>query len=167
VKNDLLGECPVSDALFNPLVVALSRPPATQRTVGRWSNVIAGRHEVDHRNQPLSNSGLSSSIYPITRISARLDSAEMVWWSRLARSTKPRQRPSARSTRRATDSTTCGRSSSRRNFISDARPACQTGDRGIYLKQQLKDTLIEHEQYIQKYGQDLPEVRNWKWSIPQ
>jgi len=39
----------------------------------------------------------------------------------------------------------------------------QTGDKGIYLKQQLKDKLIAHRQYINKYGQDMPEVRNWKW----
>ena len=39
----------------------------------------------------------------------------------------------------------------------------QTGDKGIYLKQQLKDKLIEHKQYIDKHGQDLPEIRNWKW----
>ena len=40
----------------------------------------------------------------------------------------------------------------------------QTGDRGIYLKQQLKDKLIAHKQYIDKYGQDMPEIRNWRWS---
>jgi len=40
----------------------------------------------------------------------------------------------------------------------------QTGERGIYLKQQLKGKLIEHKQYIDKHGQDLPEIRNWKWS---
>jgi xylulose-5-phosphate/fructose-6-phosphate phosphoketolase len=39
----------------------------------------------------------------------------------------------------------------------------QTGEKGIYLKQQLKDKLIEHKQYIGKYGEDLPEIRNWKW----
>jgi xylulose-5-phosphate/fructose-6-phosphate phosphoketolase len=39
----------------------------------------------------------------------------------------------------------------------------RTGDRGIYLKQQLKDKLIEHGQYIARYGQDMPEIRNWKW----
>jgi xylulose-5-phosphate/fructose-6-phosphate phosphoketolase len=42
----------------------------------------------------------------------------------------------------------------------------QTGDRGICLKQQLKDKLIEHKQYICENGQDLPEIRNWKWSAP-
>lgn len=40
----------------------------------------------------------------------------------------------------------------------------QTGDKGIYLKQQLKDKLIEHRQYINKHGQDMPEIRNWKWT---
>jgi xylulose-5-phosphate/fructose-6-phosphate phosphoketolase len=40
----------------------------------------------------------------------------------------------------------------------------QTGEKGIYLKQQLRDKLVEHRQYIDKFGQDLPEIRNWKWS---
>jgi xylulose-5-phosphate/fructose-6-phosphate phosphoketolase len=40
----------------------------------------------------------------------------------------------------------------------------QTGDQGIYLKQQLKDKLIEHRQYINKEGRDLPEIRDWKWT---
>ena len=39
----------------------------------------------------------------------------------------------------------------------------QTGDKGIYLKQQLREKLIEHRIYIHKHGQDLPEIRNWKW----
>ena len=39
----------------------------------------------------------------------------------------------------------------------------QAGEKGVYLKQQLKDKLIEHKQYIDKYGEDLPEIRNWKW----
>lgn len=43
----------------------------------------------------------------------------------------------------------------------------QTGDKGLYLKQQLKDKLIEHKQYIARYGQDLPEIRNWKWGASQ
>ena len=25
----------------------------------------------------------------------------------------------------------------------------------------------EHKQYINKYGEDLPEIRNWKWSNPK
>jgi xylulose-5-phosphate/fructose-6-phosphate phosphoketolase len=43
----------------------------------------------------------------------------------------------------------------------------QTGVRGIYLKQQLADKLIEHRQYINKHGQDMPEIRNWKWGQRQ
>jgi xylulose-5-phosphate/fructose-6-phosphate phosphoketolase len=43
----------------------------------------------------------------------------------------------------------------------------RTGDKGIYLKQQLKDKLIEHKQYIDKNGEDMPEIRNWKWSVPK
>jgi xylulose-5-phosphate/fructose-6-phosphate phosphoketolase len=39
----------------------------------------------------------------------------------------------------------------------------QLGSRGAYLKQQMQDKLIEHKLYIDKHGQDLPEVRNWKW----
>jgi xylulose-5-phosphate/fructose-6-phosphate phosphoketolase len=39
----------------------------------------------------------------------------------------------------------------------------QTGKKGLALKQQLQAKLIEHKQYIDKNGQDLPEIRNWKW----
>ena len=39
----------------------------------------------------------------------------------------------------------------------------QTGNQGTYLKQQLRDKLVEHRQYINRHGQDLPEVRNWTW----
>ncbi len=43
----------------------------------------------------------------------------------------------------------------------------QTGDKGLYLKQQLEDNLIEHKQYVDKYDEDMPEIRNWKWSNPK
>ncbi|MEO8224271.1 MAG: phosphoketolase family protein [Gammaproteobacteria bacterium] len=39
----------------------------------------------------------------------------------------------------------------------------QTGERGHALKRLLQEKLIEHKQYIRIHGQDMPEVRNWKW----
>jgi xylulose-5-phosphate/fructose-6-phosphate phosphoketolase len=45
--------------------------------------------------------------------------------------------------------------------------APRTGDKGVYLKQQLEDKLIEHKQDIDKNGEDLPEIRSWKWSTPK
>ncbi len=40
----------------------------------------------------------------------------------------------------------------------------RAGEKGVYLKQQLKDKLIEHKQYIDKHGEDMPEIRNWTWN---
>ncbi|HWZ63508.1 MAG TPA: phosphoketolase family protein [Steroidobacteraceae bacterium] len=37
------------------------------------------------------------------------------------------------------------------------------GTRGAYLKQTLQDKLVEHKHFINKHGQDMPEVRDWKW----
>ncbi len=35
--------------------------------------------------------------------------------------------------------------------------------RAAYDKQALRDKLIEHKHYIREYGEDMPEIRNWKW----
>ena len=43
----------------------------------------------------------------------------------------------------------------------------QLGNRGSYLIQKMNDKLVEHKQYIHEYGIDLPEVRDWKWHVPE
>jgi xylulose-5-phosphate/fructose-6-phosphate phosphoketolase len=40
----------------------------------------------------------------------------------------------------------------------------QLGTKGAYLKQRMQDKLIEHKQYIDQHGQDLPEICGWKWN---
>jgi xylulose-5-phosphate/fructose-6-phosphate phosphoketolase len=34
---------------------------------------------------------------------------------------------------------------------------------GAHFKQLLRSKLVEHKQYIREYGDDLPEIRDWKW----
>ncbi|PYU57057.1 MAG: phosphoketolase [Acidobacteria bacterium] len=34
---------------------------------------------------------------------------------------------------------------------------------GAHLKQFLRNKLVEHKQYICEHGDDLPEIRDWKW----
>jgi len=39
----------------------------------------------------------------------------------------------------------------------------ELGSKGVYLKQQLTDKLIEHKHYVYEHGKDMPEILNWKW----
>jgi len=47
------------------------------------------------------------------------------------------------------------------NDVIDRVP--KLGARAAYVKQAMRDRLFDHKQYIQKYGDDMPEVRDWKW----
>ena len=42
----------------------------------------------------------------------------------------------------------------------------QTGSKGAYLQQSMRDKLAQHKQYIDRNGEDLPEIRNWMWEQP-
>ena len=39
----------------------------------------------------------------------------------------------------------------------------QTGAAGQQLKRRLEAKLVEHRQYIERFGEDMPEVRQWQW----
>jgi xylulose-5-phosphate/fructose-6-phosphate phosphoketolase len=37
------------------------------------------------------------------------------------------------------------------------------GPRAAYAQQAIREKLIEHRQYIARYGEDMPEIRDWSW----
>jgi xylulose-5-phosphate/fructose-6-phosphate phosphoketolase len=37
------------------------------------------------------------------------------------------------------------------------------GPRAAYAKQAIRDKLIEHKQFIARYGDDMPEITGWSW----
>ena len=50
------------------------------------------------------------------------------------------------------------------HLVNDAidRPP-QLQSRAAYVKQALRDKLIEHREYIREHGEDMPEICNWRW----
>ncbi|MGH9825862.1 MAG: phosphoketolase, partial [Blastocatellia bacterium] len=41
----------------------------------------------------------------------------------------------------------------------------QLAGKGDYLKQEVRDKLVEHKEYIRRVGEDMPEIREWKWQV--
>jgi xylulose-5-phosphate/fructose-6-phosphate phosphoketolase len=39
----------------------------------------------------------------------------------------------------------------------------QLGARAAYFKQAIHDKLIEHREYIDRYGDDMPAISGWTW----
>ncbi len=40
----------------------------------------------------------------------------------------------------------------------------QLADTGAHAKQEMREKLLEHKQYIYEHGDDLPEIKSWKWT---
>jgi xylulose-5-phosphate/fructose-6-phosphate phosphoketolase len=36
--------------------------------------------------------------------------------------------------------------------------------RAAYMRQEMRHKLVEHAHYIAKHGDDMPEIKNWRWS---
>lgn len=43
----------------------------------------------------------------------------------------------------------------------------QLGYKAAYLRQLMRDKLVEHREYINRYGEDMPEIKDWKWTCPE
>jgi xylulose-5-phosphate/fructose-6-phosphate phosphoketolase len=39
------------------------------------------------------------------------------------------------------------------------------GTRYAYLRQRMADKLVEHTEYIRAHGDDMPEIREWRWRV--
>jgi xylulose-5-phosphate/fructose-6-phosphate phosphoketolase len=47
--------------------------------------------------------------------------------------------------------------------VIDRVPRLEPG--AAYVKQTIRDRLVDHKAYINRFGDDLPEIRDWKWGL--
>lgn len=38
------------------------------------------------------------------------------------------------------------------------------GAKAAHVRQALFDKLVDHERSVRRYGQDMPELRDWSWT---
>jgi xylulose-5-phosphate/fructose-6-phosphate phosphoketolase len=38
------------------------------------------------------------------------------------------------------------------------------GGEAAYVKQEIRDKIVEHKHYIATHGDDMPEIREWRWT---
>jgi xylulose-5-phosphate/fructose-6-phosphate phosphoketolase len=39
------------------------------------------------------------------------------------------------------------------------------GFRAAHVRQRLRDKLTDHRDYIVRTGEDMPEIRDWRWAV--
>ncbi|MBK7765594.1 MAG: phosphoketolase family protein [Sulfuritalea sp.] len=49
--------------------------------------------------------------------------------------------------------------------VANRAPKLQS--RAVHIKQRMRDKLNQHTQYIHRHGEDMPEIRDWKWPSPE
>ena len=37
------------------------------------------------------------------------------------------------------------------------------GSKAAHVQQHFRDKLIEHRNYVDRHGEDMPEIQNWSW----
>ena len=47
--------------------------------------------------------------------------------------------------------------------LDSGRYMLQMGPRAAYFKQAIHEKLIEHKEYIEKHGDDIPTISGWQW----